>query len=106
MNQTPSTPITTPQRKPQTPQHPLQSSRNSPPRFSNDNLDYDNPVNGGSPLPFNCNDSNNDFNYEDDMGFGRVVDNANDEEILELESSFCKKNEAIIKTIKKIVPDY
>jgi hypothetical protein len=106
VNQTPSTPITTPRRKPQTPRHPLRSSRNSPPRFGNDNLDNDDPVNGGSPLPFDCNDSNNDFGYGDNMDFERILDEANDEGILELELSSNKKNEAIIEIIKKIVPDY
>lgn len=67
VNQASPTPVATPRRKPQTRRHPLRSSRKSPPRFGNENID-DGPVGHGCPLPFNCNDSNNDFNYEDDMG--------------------------------------
>jgi hypothetical protein len=101
VNQVPSTPVTTPRQKPRTPQHSLRSSRDSPPRFGNDNLDDF--VSHGSPLP-----SMNDDDDDDDAGFtfGDLSEMIIDEETAELELSLNEKHEAIIESIKKIVPDY
>ena len=98
VNQPSSTASGTPRRKPRTPQHPLRSSRNSPPRFGDDS-NPDNSAGRGSPLP---------FNNEDDTGFtfNDFSEMETEEPIVEPELSLNEKHGAIIETLQKIVPDY
>lgn len=83
----------------------MRSSRNEPPRFGNDNLD-DDLVARGSPLP---------PDYGQEMGFDGGMDfyddlpmdlEEPDEAIREPEALLMEKQDAIMESIRKIVPQY
>ena len=84
----------TPRRKPRTLRHSLRSSRKSPPRFGEDNVD-DGAADPGSPLPL------------DNAGFGFDFDNFSELDTEEPSLlSLNEKQEAIVETLRKIVPKY
>jgi hypothetical protein len=84
---------TTPRRKPRTPQHPLRSSRTSPPRFEDDDI-HDHPGHG-SPLLFDTGDDTG-FNFDNFPSLGPR----------EPELSLNEKHKVIAGKIREVIPHY